>query len=89
MDVTGDQVDAARLGDSYWTATPTPTLTAFQDVQQINTLAINGKSGLYRVFLSAQDASADHATDAERADFGIEYVTSSATTYSTDRKSVV
>jgi len=83
MDVTGDKADVARLGGTYWTDTPTGALANFQDIQNIQSLSINGKSGLYRVFMSAQDASADHATDAERADFGIEYVTSSATTYST------
>ena len=82
MDVTGDQADVARLGGTYWTDTPNGTLSNFQDIQNISSLSVNGKSGLYRVFMSAQDANADHATDAERADFGIEYVTSFSTTYS-------
>ena len=76
MDVTGDQADAARLGDTYWTITPITTIGPIQSSQEIPDLDVNGKSGLYRVFLSVMDANGDHATDAERADFTIRYYTS-------------
>ena len=83
MDVTGNQADVARLGDTYWTTTPTGTVGPFQDVQTIPTLSVNGKSGLFRVFMSAQDASADHAADAERADFSILDVSRGSKIYTT------
>jgi len=73
MDVTGDQVDAARLGDDYWTNTPSGTRGSIQDQQDIPNLAVNGKSGLYRVFVSVMDGDGADAVDANRADFSLRY----------------
>jgi len=86
MDVTGDQVDAARLGGTYWTTTASTGSSYLQTSQTIPNMAINGKSGLYRVFMSAQDDSADHIADAERADFRLYFSTSTGTQYSSTRK---
>jgi hypothetical protein len=82
MALIGDVSDGTRLGDYYDSFLPTSIWGGMHVEEDFPDMEINGKSGLYRVFVSVWDANSTSATAAQRADFRLTYTTGLNTAYS-------